>query len=57
MEHSKILQDLDFMNTTSDVYVKERNGGVFLNIVQNGDGTSLLVYNSLFPMHGFSPLT
>ena len=43
-------------NTTSDVYVKERNGGVFLNIEQNGDGTSLLVYNSLFPMHGFSPL-
>ena len=43
-------------NTTSDVYVKERNGGVFLNIEQNGDGTSLLVYNSLFPMFGFSPL-
>ena len=43
-------------STTSDVYVKSRGGGVFLNIDQNGDGTSLLVYNSLFPMSGFSPL-
>ena len=42
--------------TTSDVYVKSRDGGVFLNIEQNGDGTSLLVYNSLFPMFGSSPL-
>ena len=42
-------------NTTSDVYVKAR-GGVFLNIAQNGDGTSLLVYNSMFPMFGYSPL-
>ena len=43
-------------NTTSDVYVKSRAGGVFLNINQNGDGTSLLVYNSMFPMFGYSPL-
>ena len=43
-------------NTTSNVYVKPRNGGVFLNIEQDGDGTSLLVYNSMFPMHGQSPL-
>ena len=42
-------------NTTSNAYVKNR-GGVFLNIDQNGDGTSLLVYNSMFPMHGNSPL-
>ena len=26
-------------NTTSDIYVKPRGGGVFLNIEQNGDGT------------------
>ena len=43
-------------NTTSNVYVKSRAGGVFLNIDQNGDGTSLLVYNSMFPMFGYSPL-
>ncbi len=43
-------------NTTSNVYVKERNDGVFLNIEQNGDGTSLLVYNSMYPMFGSSPL-
>ena len=42
--------------TTSDVYVKPRGGGVFLNIEQNGDGTSLLVYNSMFPMFGSSPI-
>ncbi|MBC8251441.1 MAG: S8 family serine peptidase [Candidatus Nitrosopelagicus sp.] len=42
--------------TTSNVYVKSRSNGVFLNIVQNGDGTSLLVYNSMFPMFGQSPL-
>ena len=43
-------------NTTSNVYVKSRDGGVFLNVEQNGDGTSLLVYNSMFPMFGSSPL-
>ncbi|MDC0203667.1 S8 family serine peptidase [Candidatus Nitrosopelagicus sp.] len=43
-------------NTTSDIYVKPRGDGVFLNIEQNGDGTSLLVYNSMFPMFGSSPL-
>ena len=42
--------------TTSDIYVKPRGGGVFLNIEKNGDGTSLLVYNSMFPMFGSSPL-
>ena len=42
--------------TTSDVYVKSRDGGVFLNIAQNGDETSLLVYNSMFPMYGNTPL-
>jgi len=43
-------------NTTSKVIVKPRNGGVFLDIDQGGSGTSLLVYNSLFPMYGSSPL-
>ena len=43
-------------NTTSDVYVKSRDGGIFLNVEQNGDGTSLLVYNSMFPMFGSTPL-
>jgi|TARA_B100001540_G_scaffold305142_1_gene315711 subtilisin family serine protease len=43
-------------NSTSDIYVKSRSGGVFLNIEQNGKGTSLLVYNSMFPMFGSSPL-
>ncbi|MDC0211101.1 S8 family serine peptidase [Candidatus Nitrosopelagicus sp.] len=43
-------------NTTSDVYVKSRDGGIFLNIEQSGDGTSLMVYNSMFPMFGSSPL-
>ena len=42
--------------TTSDVYVKPRGDGVFLNIEKNGDGTSLLVFNSMFPMFGSSPL-
>ena len=44
------------LNTTSSVYVKAKNDGVFLNLVQNGNGTSLLVYNSLYPMIGSSPL-
>ena len=43
-------------NTTSDVYVKARSDGVFLNIEQNGLGTNLLVYNSMYPMFGSSPL-
>ena len=43
-------------NTTSDVYVKSRDGGIFLNVEQSGDGTSLMVYNSMFPMFGSSPL-
>jgi len=44
------------LNTTSSVYVKPKNDGVFLNLVQNGNGTSLLVYNSLYPMIGGSPI-
>ncbi len=42
--------------TTSKVYVKKRNDGVFLDINQNGLGTSLLVYNSLFPLYGNTPI-
>ena len=42
----------DQLNTTSSVYVKPKNEGVFLNLAQNGKGTSLLVYNSLYPMIG-----
>ena len=44
------------LNTTSTVYAKAKNGGVFLNLAQNGDGTSFPVYNSLYPMIGSSPL-
>ena len=44
------------INTTSSVYVKQKNEGVFLDLAQNGDGTSLLVYNSFYPKHGNSPL-
>ena len=47
---------MDNLNTTSSVYVKPKNGGVFLNLAQGGNGTSLLVYNSLYPMIGSSPL-
>ena len=43
-------------NTTSKVIVKPRNDGVFLDIDQDGAGTSLLVYNSLFPQYGRSPV-
>jgi len=43
-------------DTTSKVFVKPRNGGVFLDINQDGLGTSLLVYNSLFPSYGNSPI-
>jgi len=46
----------DNYNATSNVYVKDRGNGVFLNIEQDGDGTSLLVYNSMFPMYGSTPL-
>ena len=42
-------------DSTSNVYVKSR-GGVYLNIAQNGDGTELTVYNSMFPLFGTSPL-
>ena len=44
------------LNTTSTVYAKAKNGGVFLNLAQNGNGTSFPVYNSLYPMIGSSPL-
>ena len=43
-------------NTTSTVFVKSRGDGVYLDIKQNGLGTSLLVYNSHFPLHGSSPI-
>ena len=44
------------LNTTSTVYVKSNNDGVFLDLKQSGNGTSLSVYNSLYPMIGSSPL-
>jgi len=44
------------LNTTSSVYVMPKNEGVFLDLAQNGNGTSLLVYNSFYPMYGSSPL-
>ena len=44
------------LNTTSSVYVKSNNDGVFLNLKQSGDGTSMSVYNSLYPIIGSSPL-
>ena len=47
---------IDGLNTTSSVYVKAKNEGVYLDLVRNGNGTSLLVYNSLYPMIGSSPL-
>ena len=37
-------------NVTSTVYVK--NDGVFLDIVQNGNGTDISVYNGLYPYIG-----
>ncbi len=52
----KNFTDSTSYNTTSKVYVKPRNDGVFLDINQNGIGTSLLVYNSLFPNYGNTPL-
>tara|TARA_Y100000996_G_scaffold409977_1_gene391526 strand:- start:16 stop:4257 length:4242 start_codon:yes stop_codon:yes gene_type:complete len=52
----KNLDATETYNTTSKVIVKPRNEGVFLDINQNGDGTSLLVYNSFFPQFGNSPL-
>jgi subtilisin family serine protease len=52
----KNFKEFEKYNTTSNVYVKPRANGVFLNIEQNGDGTSLLVYNAMFPMFGQSPL-
>tara|TARA_B100000953_G_scaffold168345_1_gene138652 strand:+ start:2751 stop:6989 length:4239 start_codon:yes stop_codon:yes gene_type:complete len=47
---------IDGLNTTSSVYVKAKNDGVYLDLAKNGNGTSLLVYNSLYPMIGSSPL-
>ena len=44
------------LNTTSSVYVKPKNEGVYLNLANNGNGTSLLVYNSLYPMIGSGPI-
>ena len=39
-------------NATSSVYLTR--DGVFLDILQDGDGTTLQVYNSLFPQFGSS---
>jgi subtilisin family serine protease len=41
-------------NITSTVYKTKK--GVFLNIVQGGNNTKLLVYNSFFPQNGPSPV-
>jgi len=40
-------------NVTSTVYVK--NDGVFLDIVQTGNGTDISVYNGLYPYIDFPP--
>ena len=41
-------------NMTSSVY-KTRDG-VFMDLVQEGEGTTLQIYNSFFPQAGFSPI-
>ena len=40
-------------NVTSTVYVK--NDGVFLDIIQTGNGTNISVYNGFYPYVDFSP--
>ena len=40
-------------NVTSTVYVK--NDGVFLDIIQKGNGTNISVYNGLYPYVDFLP--
>lgn len=42
-------------NVTSSVYIKNRDG-VYLDISQNGKGTTIHVYNSFFPLAGNSPV-
>lgn len=41
-------------NATSSVYIT--NKGVFLNLKQNGKGTSVSIYNSFFPTNGPAPI-
>ena len=41
-------------NATSNVYVTKN--GVFLNLMQNGKGTSVSIYNSFFPSTGLAPI-
>src|SRR3989344_5659840 len=49
--HTKPLPE----NVTSSVYIIPRKG-VFLDLSQNGKGTSIPVYNSFFPIVGNSPV-
>jgi len=49
--HTKPLPE----NVTSSVYIIPRKG-VFLDISQNGKGTTIPVYNSFFPIFGNSPV-
>jgi len=49
----KYTKDIPY-NVTSSVYMNR--DGVFLDINQEGKGTSLLVYNSFFPRSGLSPI-
>jgi subtilisin family serine protease len=42
-------------NVTSSVYIIPREG-VFLDISQNGNGTTIPIYNSFFPIVGNSPI-
>ena len=48
--YSKTLPD----NVTSKVYQTEQ--GVFLDISQGGDGTTLEIFNSFYPQGGFAPI-
>ena len=41
-------------NVTSTVYIK--NDGVFLDIIQEGNGTDISVFNGLYPRFGLSPV-
>ena len=41
-------------NITSNIYVNR--DGVFLNIKQGGNGTTIPIYNSFFPVAGFTPV-
>ena len=41
-------------NMTSSVYVSK--DGVFLDVVQRGNGTTIQIYNSFYPAAGFAPI-